>query len=158
MTEHTQVMELRYTVAAPYRHRGTDRLTESEFVATIAMDLDWFTPDQAKRLVDLATGEGLLEREAGALAPTFDVGAVDPPEEFVPDESVLTRRSTFERLLDRITDAGIDKQEAVAGVNQLQADLAVTIEAAAVVFARRRGIDVDDLADDAIEALTPESS
>ncbi len=151
-------MELRYTVAAPYRHRGTDRLTESEFVATVAMDLDWFTPDQAKRLVDLATSEGLLERDPGALVPTFDVGTVDPPEEFVPDESVLTRRSTFERLLERITDAGIDKQEAVAGVNRLQADLGVTIEAAAVVFARRRGIEVADLTDRAVEELVPESS
>ncbi|MFW5949583.1 MAG: DUF2240 family protein, partial [Halolamina sp.] len=46
----------------------------------------------------------------------------------------------------RVTDAGVEKQAAVAGINELQRDLGLTIEAAAVVFARREGVEVGEAA------------
>lgn len=139
-------MSLRRAVAAPFRDRGTTSLPESEFVVALSLDRDWFSPDQAKRLIDVASGDGLLKRDEGALAPTFDVGDVSIPEDFRPDESILRQRSTFERVLDALTDAGVEKQTAVAETNRLQADLALTLEAAAVVYAMRQGVDVRDLA------------
>ncbi|MFC7134259.1 MULTISPECIES: DUF2240 family protein [Salinibaculum] len=146
-------MSLRRAVAAPFRQRGVDRLTESEFVVALSLDRDWFSPDQAQRLVDVATGEGLLDREDDDIVATFDTGGVDVPDGFVPDESVLQQRSTFERVLDALVDAGVQKQEAVAEINRLQADLGLAIEAAAVLYARRQGLDVTDLAATAREDL-----
>jgi hypothetical protein len=126
---------------------------ESEFVVALSLDRDWFSPDQAARLVDVAAGEGLLDREDDDLVAAFDPAGVDVPDDFSPDESVLRRRSTFERVLDALVDADHEKQEAVAAINRLQADLELTVEAAAVLYARRRGIDVGDLADRAREEL-----
>lgn len=146
-------MALRTTVAAPFRQKGRRELGESEFVVALSLDREWFTPDQAKRLVNVAVGEGLLSRGEDALRAEFDPSAVDVPDDFVPDESVLRERSTFERALDALTDAGLDKQEAVANVNALQADLDVTVEAAAVLYARRQGIAVADLAERALAEL-----
>jgi hypothetical protein len=146
-------MSLRRAVAAPFRQAGRDRLGESEFVVALSLDRDWFSPDQAKRLVDVATGEGLLVREDDDVRVTFDPGSVDIPESFAPDEDVLRARSTFERLLSALVDAGMEKQTAVAEVNALQADLGVTVEAAAVLYARRQGIDVHNLAASAREEL-----
>jgi len=139
-------MELRRTVAAPFRQRGADVLGESEFVASIAMDRRWYSPAQAKRLLDVATGEGLLERDGDDVGPTFDVGAVTIPEGFEPGEELLRERSTFERVLDVLVERGHEKREAVAGINQLQADLAITVDAAAVVYARRNGHEVEEAA------------
>ena len=119
---------------------------ESEFVVALSLDRDWFSPDQAKRLVDVAASEGLLERDGDELVVGFPAGDVTIPEEFVPDEDVLRERSTFERVLDAVVETGIEKQEAVAGINRLQSDLGVTLEAAAVVYARRRGVDVVEFA------------
>ncbi|PSP82364.1 DUF2240 domain-containing protein [Halobacteriales archaeon QS_1_68_17] len=140
-------MSLRTAVAAPFRQTGQDRMGESEFVVALSLDRDWFSPDQAKRLVDVAAGEGLLERADGDLVVAFDADAVAVPDDFVPDEEILRGRSTFERLLDAVVETGAEKQEAVAAINALQADLGVTVEAAAAVYARRQGIDVSDLAD-----------
>ena len=39
-------------------------------------------------------------------------------------------------------EAGHEKQDAVAAVNGLQSELAVSVEAAAVLYAHRQGIDV----------------
>jgi hypothetical protein len=146
-------MSLRQAVAAPFRQRGVDRLRESEFVVVLSLDLEWFTAEQAQRLVDVAASEGLLAREDDAVVATFDPTAVDLPDDFVPDEAVLQQRSTFERTLAAIVEDGADKQTAVADINRLQGDLDVTVEAAAVLYARRRGLDVTGLAERAREEL-----
>lgn len=146
-------MSLRSTVAAPFQGRGETRLAESEFVVALSLDRNWFSPDQATRLVDVAVGEGLLEREANALVPAFDPDTVTIPEGFVPDESLLQQRSTFERILDALVGAGVEKRQAVAEINALQQSLSLTIEAAAVVYARRRDVDVHEAAERALEDL-----
>lgn len=146
-------MSLRTAVAAPYRRKGRRELDESEFVVALSLDREWFTPDQAKRLVDVAVGEGLLSRRDDALRAEFDPTDVSVPADFEPDESVLRERSTFERALEALTEAGLDKQAAVAGVNGLQADLEVTVEAAAILYARRRGIGVADVTERALDEL-----
>jgi hypothetical protein len=147
-------MSLKRAVAAPFRTRGRRRLPESDVVVALSLDRDWFTPDQAKRLVDVAEGEGLLAREDGDLAVQFDPECVEVPDGFVPDESILQERDTFRRVLDALIDAGIDKQEAVAAINALQSDLGVTVETAAVLHARRQGLDVTAAAERALEELS----
>lgn len=135
-------MSLRTVVAAPFRQEGSRRMGESAFVVALSLNRDWFSPDQAKRLVDVATGEGLLVREGGDLTVQFDPQAVEVPEDFAPDESVIQERSTFERVLGALVEAGHDKQAAVAAVNRLQSDLGITVEAAAVLYAHGEGVDV----------------
>lgn len=116
---------------------------ESAFVVALSLDRDWFSPDQAKRLVDVAASEGLLVRDSGRLEAQFDPQAVDVPEGFEPGEELLQERSTFERVLGTLVEAGHDKQTAVAAINGLQSELGVTIEAAAVLYAHREGVDVE---------------
>ncbi|QFU83926.1 DUF2240 family protein [Natronorubrum aibiense] len=146
-------MSLRVAVAAPFIQNGTQRLQENEFVVALSLDRDWFSPDQSKRLIDIATQDGLLERVDGGLEATFDTAAVTVPEEFVPDEDLLQQRSAFERVLDTLVADGVEKHEAVGAINTLQQELGVTIEAAAVVYARRQGIDVSELSAVARSAL-----
>jgi len=146
-------MSLRRAVAVPFRMKGRERLAQSEFVVALSLDREWFSPEQAKRLVDVATTEGLLDRDEEGLDPTFDTHEVTLPDGFAPGEDVLRQRSTFERALEAVVDAGVEKREAVASINRLQADLAVTVEAAAVVYARRQDVAVADVADRAVADL-----
>jgi hypothetical protein len=139
-------MSLEATVAVPFRQEGRDRLGEGKFVVALSMDRGWFSPDQAKRVVDVALGRGLLKEEDGELVAQFDPDDVRVPEEFTPDESILREQSAFEQVLDSLLTAGVEKQEAVAAINGLQRELGITIEAAAVVYAKRRGVDVSDVA------------
>jgi hypothetical protein len=147
-------MSLRRAVAAPFRAKGRESLPESEFVVALSLDRDWFSPDQAKQLIDVAASEGLLAREDGTLSVTFDTDAAAAPEDFRPDESIIQRRTTFQRVLDDVVETGVSKQEAVAGINALQSDLGVSIEAAAVLYARRRDVAVADHARRARDELT----
>lgn len=146
-------MSLRVATAAPFVQHGTDRLEESEFVVALSLDRDWFSPDQATRLIDRATEEGLLQRQDDHLVATFAPSEVSVPEDFVPAEDVLTERSAFERVLEGLVADGMAKHEAVGAINALQQDLGVTIEAAAVVYAHRSGIDVSGFVDGATGAI-----
>ena len=146
-------MSLRSAVAAPYQSRGERRLEESEFVVALSLDRNWFSPDQATRLADVAVGEGLLRREESGLIPTFDPEDVTIPDGFVPSEDLLQRRSVFERLLDALVESGVEKRRAVAEINQLQQSLSLTIEAAAVLYARRQGVEVTENANRALAEL-----
>jgi hypothetical protein len=147
-------MSLRTAVAAPFRQRGVERMAENEFVVALSLDRDWFSPDQAKRLVDVATGRGLLDRDDDHVTVGFEVADVEIPEGFVPDEEIIQERSPFEQALAALVEDGMEKQAAVAGINTLQSDLGVTIETAAVVYARRNGIEVPEIATQARDALS----
>jgi hypothetical protein len=146
-------VSLRSAVAAPFRGRGEGELAESEFVVALSLDRNWFSPEQATRLADVAVGEGLLERTGKTLAPTFDPASVTIPEGFVPSEDLLRRRSTFEQVLAALVASGIDKRDAVADINELQQTLAVTIEAAAVLYARQRDVEVSEATERALAEL-----
>ncbi|WP_330632267.1 DUF2240 family protein [Halocatena halophila] len=148
-------MSLSITVGAPFHAAGRDRLGESEFVVALSLDRDWFSPDQAKRLIDVAIVDGLLERDGDTLTLTFDPEPV--PDSFSPDESILRQRTTFERVLDRLTtEADSSKREIVAAINELQATLGVTTDAAAVLYAHRNGHDIEELAAGVRSELTHE--
>jgi hypothetical protein len=146
-------MSLRRAVAVPFRQRGVERMTESEFVVALSLDRNWFSPDQAKRVVTVGAGEGLLERTDDDVIIDFDPAGVEVPDDFEPSEDILTQRTTFERVLETVVDSGIEKQTAVAEINRLQSELAVTIEAAAILYGRRNGIELPELSERARKEL-----
>ncbi|VTT85566.1 hypothetical protein DM2_448 [Halorubrum sp. DM2] len=150
-------MSLEVAVAAPFKAEAQDRLGQGEFVVALSLEREWFSPDQAKRLVDVALGRGLLASEDGDLVPQFDPAEVTLPEGFAPDESILREQSTFESALDAVVATGVEKQRAVAAINERQRALAITIEAAAVLYAREQGAAVDRLAADVREELAAEA-
>ncbi|MFB6085342.1 MAG: DUF2240 family protein [Halodesulfurarchaeum sp.] len=137
-------MSLRVAVAAPFKRAGRDRLAEQAFVVDLAVDRNWVSPDQAKRLVELGTARGLLEREADDLLVTFDAAEQPIPEGFTPDETLFQRRSPVEVVIDALVEAGTDRREAVASINGLQQELSITAGTAAVLHARRAGLEVPE--------------
>jgi hypothetical protein len=139
-------VSLEAVVAVPFRDAGTDRVGEGAFVVALSLDRDWFSPDQAKRVVDVAAGRGLIERDGNDVIAGFNPGDVRVPDDFSPDESVLREQSAFEQILDLAVTAGLEKQAAVAAINDRQRELGVTLEAAAVLYARRHGVDVSEVA------------
>lgn len=146
-------MSLRVVIAAPFKGRGQDRIRESEFIVAISLDRDWLSPDQASRVVERGVERGLLSREGDVLVVEFDPERVDIPREFTPNEELFRERSPFEDVLAALIESGMDKREAVAGINKLQAELELSIDAAAVVYAARRGVDVSDAAANARQQL-----
>lgn len=144
-------MSLQVALGAPFDSVGRAELTEQEIVVDLAVDRNWVSPDQAKRLVELGRKRGLLDRDGEDLRATFDVADVEIPEGYTPDERLFQERSPVEVVIEALEEAGIDRREAVASINELQDRLSITAGAAAVLRARRAGLSVPDAAT-AVEA------
>ncbi len=150
--------DLIYTVSAPFKRKGKDALKESEFVMALSFDLKWFTPDQAKKVVQEAEKAGLIKREGDILRPSFELSSAEPPQGFKPDEE----RSLFDRIIERITvETGMDKRRVIALINKKQDELSklVEIEVSAILVALENGVAIDSLIDEEYKALiTPSPS
>lgn len=147
--------ELLTTVAQPFKKRGKNSLSTSEFIFALSLDLSWFSPEQARQVLASAEKAELLIRKGEEITPNFDPKGVEAPFGFKPDLKAILVRSTFEQIIERLMSSGLSKREAIALINKKQESLSklVTIEVAALLVAKERGIEIADLADKAYEDL-----
>ena len=141
--------ELRYAIALLFKRKGRDELTEREFVLSASMDLRWFPPRDAQRLLQLGLETKLLESRGGNIRPAFPVDSVDVPRDFVPTAKTLevatpVSEDVFLRLVDAIVaHTSSDRRAVIASINGIQEKMDVDVEVAALIAARKAGVDVD---------------
>jgi len=121
-------------------------LSEREFVLSASMDLRWFPPRDAQRLLQIGLETRLLESQA--IRPAFDVSAVEVPRDFIPTSAILevptpASADVFLRIVDAIVaKTRTDRKSVIASVNAVQEKLDVEVEVAALVAAHQMGVDV----------------
>ncbi|UZE92652.1 MAG: DUF2240 family protein [Methanosarcinales archaeon] len=150
--------ELMRTVAMPFRKRGKTVLMVSEFIFALSLDLGWFSPEQAKRVLQVAKEAGLVAVKGDEISPNFDAATVEIPLGFKPELSQLKEQPLFDRIIDLIMTTGVSRKEAIALVNEKQERLQLMIEVTALLVAKERGVDISHLADEAYGTLIATSS
>jgi hypothetical protein len=139
---------LRDAIALLFKRKGRDELSEREFVLSASMDLRWFPPRDAQRLLQIGLESKLLESHEGTIRPAFDVSTVDVPRDYVPTAEILaTSTPVAEDLFVRIIDAiaaktKMDRKAVIGLVNGIQERMDVEVEVAALIAARQSGVDV----------------
>lgn len=140
--------ELRDAIALLFKRKGRDELSEREFVLSASMDLRWFPPRDAQRLLQLGLETKLLESRDGSIRPAFDVSSIEVPRDYVPTASILevptpASEDIFVRIVDAIAaKTGTDRKAVIGSVNAVQERMDVELEVAALVAARQTGVDV----------------
>ena len=140
--------ELRDAIALLFKRKGRDELSEREFVLSASMDLRWFPPRDAQRLLQIGLETKLLESHEGTIRPGFDVSAVDVPRDYVPTTAILStptpvEENLFVRIVDGIAaKTGMDRKAVIRRVNEVQEKMDVEVEVAALIAARQSGVDV----------------
>ena len=143
--------ELRNAIALLFKRKGRNELSEREFVLSASMDLRWFPPRDAQRLLQIGLESKLLESQKGTIRPAFDVTSIDVPMDYTPTPAILetptpVSEDIFLRLVDAIaTKTGADRRTTIAAVNAIQERMDVEIEVAALIAARQAGLDVGAL-------------
>lgn len=160
----TPMEELRRAVAILFRRKGKSSMTEKDFIMAASMDLRWFPPKDAQRLVQSALKAGLIRSEEGHLTPTFDTNLTEVPLDFRPSPQALkaesTKRDIFLEIVSRIASAsGRPEREVVAEANATQEGLGVRVEVAALIVGARHGVDLTEFYRNVEEdILTPRTS
>jgi hypothetical protein len=143
--------ELKKCLTIIFRRKGKELLGEQEFVYAASMDLHWFPPKDAQKLLEIALREGLLKMSQGTLSPTFELVDENLDFEYRPSDNMLKshakveKKDAFSEITSKImTSAKLPKKEVVAKINKTRERLEVDIEVAALVVARSYGVDISE--------------
>jgi hypothetical protein len=75
-----------------FERNGESALSEQQLELTASMELRWFTPKNAKRLIELAKGlEILSTTEEGSLVLNFEPAEIKIPVGFKPHDDLLEK-------------------------------------------------------------------
>lgn len=150
--------ELEVAIAQLFRKKGKSALTEKEFVFAASLDLRWFTPKEAQKLLDIGLESELLVMDGEKVKPSFDHTSVDVQLGYKPDKNVLKApvapKGNFLKIVEHIaSEKKMDNKEVISLVNQTQERMGVDIEVAALVVARYQGVDISEFLDDIEEEV-----
>lgn len=143
--------DVQRSIALLFRRKGKELLTEKEFVFSASMDLRWFSPKDAQKLLDLGLTGGYLQRKNGNIMPTFDYVSVEVPLDYKPTREMFERERSrqldlFSEIIDRIVKTkSVPKREVVSRVNRKQELLGIDVEPAALLVASDYGLSVDSV-------------
>jgi len=141
--------DLQRSIALLFRRKGKELLTEKEFVFSASMDLRWFSPKEAQRLLDVGITGGLLQKKNGNIVPTFDTSLIEVPLDYKPGKEIFEHvpnkpRDFFSEIVDRIVKTkSVPKREVVSRVNKKQELLGIDVEPAALLVASDYGLSMD---------------
>ena len=142
--------ELQKSIALLFRRKGKDSLTEREFVFSASMELRWFSPKEAQKLLDLGLTGGYLKRMNGGISPTFDYSTIEVPLDYKPGKEIFDNapkreQDLFSEIVDKIVRSkSVPKREVVSRVNRKQELLGIDVEPAALLVASDYGLSVED--------------
>lgn len=142
--------DLQRSIALLFRRKGKEALTEKEFVFSASMDLRWFSPKDAQRLLDLGLTGGYLKKKDGNLLPTFDLSSVEVPLDYRPSKEMLDNvprkhLDLFSEVVEKIVKTkAVPKREVVSRVNKKQELLGIDVEPAVLLVASDYGVGLDN--------------
>ena len=130
--------EVETIIAFLFKRSGKEELTPSDLYLPLSMDLQWFTPNQAKTFVNMALQQKLLIKKDGKLKPSFDYGKIVVPVGFRPSKQPLEEK---------------DEKSAIEKIKDIEKEKNVRPEIAALLVGKEYDIDVDDCFDEIEEKI-----
>lgn len=135
---------MKKVIAAAFKSKGKRKMKRSELIYTMSFDLNWFSHESSKKVVEKAEKEGLIEGNE-EIEPKFEIEDIEIPSDFRPNLSHLLSRSVADRIIEEISEkTGKSYQEVVSIVNEKQEKLEglVSFPTAALIVAKESGVDI----------------
>lgn len=145
--------ELSKCLSILFRQKGKDVLSEREFVYAVSMDLHWFPPKDAQRLLEISLKNGLLTLNQGLLSPAFELTEESIQLDYKPSKELIvvsdavraSGDNLFLGIVRKISiNSKLPKKEIVSSINRTQEKMGVDAEVAALVVARGLGIEIGE--------------
>ncbi len=150
--------ELEIAISQLFLKKGKSSLTEKEFVFAASLDLRWYTPKEAQAFLDIGVESELLALDGNKVKPTFDYKSVNVPRGYAPTTELLQAsvkpKGIFLKIVDQIsTSKDIPSKDVISLVNQAQDRMGVDVEVAALIVARKYGLDISEYLDSVEEDI-----
>jgi hypothetical protein len=135
-----------------FKRSGKEHLKFSDLYLALSMELNWFTPDDAKSFISVALEGNLLTKKGDLIKPNFDYKNTTIPIGFSPSKRVFEinktekKEETKETILEEmikilIKKSNLDKSKITKKIDELAKEKNITEEVATLLIAKEFNID-----------------
>lgn len=146
--------ETEIIIAFVFKRSGKTELKPSEFYLPLSMDLNWFSPQEAKAFVHTALNQELLIKKYGLLKPNFDIDSVVIPAGFKPLKQAFEKKEIIIQkqekqdgvkiIVSKIMEkTDLDRQIIFEKIKSLEKEKNITLEVAALLVGKEYDIDLN---------------
>ncbi len=120
---------------------------EEDFIYVQSVDLDWFSSDMAREVIDKAYEQGLIKYDGNKIIANFDYDNIDIEMGFKPSKDIVDIKpeDIFTEILEDVLEqTEFSKQEIMSKVNQKQDKMNIEIKTALLMVAHENDVLDDD--------------
>ena len=140
-------------IAFVFKRSGQSELNFSKLYLTLSMDLDWFTPEEAKIFVDNAIKAGLLVKKDDLLKPNFNFEEIKVPLGFYPSKDLFKEKRQVKESVEKkdvlqeiiseiVKNTKLDVKDVEVKLNQIAKERNLTPEVAGLLVGKEYDIDL----------------
>ena len=151
--------ECKIIIAFVFNRAGKLEMSFSEFYLTLSMDLNWFTPDDAKNFTKNAVESNLLKEEKAIIKPNFNIDEIKIPTGFYPSEQVLQKKEGIKEKIEKKQDENIldilvekiveksnlDKKIIMKRIKEIEKEKNITAETSALLVGKEYNLTFDEI-------------
>ena len=148
------VSEKEIIITFLYNRSGKSKLSYNELYLTLSIELNWFTPDDAKLFINQVVSENILKKEKEELSPNFDFHKIEVPIGFSPSKQVFQENAELpekkdevliDKLISKLVDkTKLDEKSIISQIREIQEKRNIKIEIAALLFAKEHNVSMDE--------------
>ena len=145
--------EVEVVIAFLFNRSGKEGLSFSDLYLTLSMDLNWFTPEEAKKFVNESLKKKLLTKKGNLIKPGFDIDKITVPVGFHPSKRLFQKpqvaeekKDIFDEIVKRIAEkTKLDEKDIISKIKEVEIEKNLTSEVAALLIGKENGVSLDDL-------------
>ena len=138
-----------------FKRSGKPKLSFSELYLTLSMDLNWFTPEDAKAFVNFALKQKLLTKKGELIKPNFDYDKVVVPVGFSPSKKIFYEKElemhdekeedVLKMMVKRIVEkTGVNEQKIIEKIEEVGKEKNIDLEVTALLVCKEYDISFED--------------
>jgi len=136
-------------IAFLFKRSGKEELSFSDLYLNLSMELNWFTPDDAKAFVNMAIKQKLLIKKVDLIKPNFDFNTIVVPIGFVPSKNVIEKKEVevikeenfLEKIVRQIVEkTKLDEKQVIGEIEDIANERNLTEEVAALLLGKDHNI------------------
>lgn len=105
--------EVKIIISFLFNRSGKKQMSFSEIYLSLSMDLNWFTPDDAKKILNYAIKNKFLNKKGNLIEPNIDLNKIIIPIGFSPskkiqfneeDKYLINHEDLLKEIINRIAE------------------------------------------------------
>ena len=148
------VSENEIIIAFLFKRSGKEKMSFSELYLNLSMDLNWFSPEDAKKFLNDAIKKNLLIKEDDQILLSFDINKITIPLGFSPSKRVFFEKKNqkgieeiniLEQIVKKIHEkTNLKEQQIIDKINEISKEKNINEEIAALIIGKEYEIEIND--------------